>query len=165
MSKKTSPHYYSAVETPIDLGAMSKKAHTGEYDNSDGDSTTGVTALWNGKSLIFLSRQCTASIFHESLPSPLADFRLLISNAKTFNEKTTDYWVQADELQFAVRRLRKEFSSATSHATVAGAVAAKSAGEGERIDSDGSDCEGSGMLRRKRGKGGARKGRRGVARS
>ena len=102
---------------------------------------------------------------HDPPPSPRADFRLLISNAKTFNEKTTDYWVQADELQFAVRRLRKEFSSATNHVTIAGAVAAMSAGEGERMDSDGSDCEGSSTLRRKRGKGGARKGRRGGARS
>lgn len=37
-----------------------------------------------------------------------ADFRLLISNAKGFNEKTTHYWIQSDELQHLVRRLRKE---------------------------------------------------------
>ena len=101
---------------------------------------------------------------HRVRPPCPADFRLLISNAKSFNEKSTDYWIQADELQFAVRRLRKEFC-AVSRATVSGAAEAKTDGEGERMDSDGSDGEGSGAPRRKRTKGGARKGRRGDARS
>ena len=73
--RKSCPAYYTRIKQPIDLGAILKKAKAGAYDvpsdGSSGDAASsassstavskGAAAMWN-------------------------DLRLLISNAKKFNQ-------------------------------------------------------------------------------
>jgi hypothetical protein len=59
------------------------------------------------------------------------DFRLIIANAKVFNEESTHYWRQADELQAVVKRIRKAFVDVNASS----AAAVTAVGEGVEVGS------------------------------
>lgn len=89
------PKYYARIKSPMDLATMAKKCKDGEYAEAVEGNMGGAA----------LHRKATGG----GQAAMWEDFKLIIKNAKVFNEPDHLVYRQADEFQAELRRVKKAY--------------------------------------------------------
>jgi len=99
---KSEVNYHSRIKQPMDLSTIFQRAQKGMYDEPD-DNDQETTTLVSSSSSSKKSNQ------PRGITGLWDDLRLIIKNAKVFNQPERAEWRTADMLEYEVRRIKHAY--------------------------------------------------------